>query len=100
VLATIAATPTGIAACGHRPTSRTTAKGRDRVTYLTGFGTTPREDYPYVGLAKGFFDQAGIEVAIKPGAPSDANLKFIAAGTVDFACVDFVSAVRAVRPVR
>jgi NitT/TauT family transport system substrate-binding protein len=68
----------------------------DRVTLLTAFGTTPREGYGWVADRMGFFRQVGIEATITPGAPSDTNLKMLAAGKAQFAVVDFVSAVRGV----
>ncbi|HKT02978.1 MAG TPA: ABC transporter substrate-binding protein [Rugosimonospora sp.] len=103
MIAALAVTPAaaGLAACSSgsstksgTTTSNAGGKAADKVTYLTGFGTTAREDYPYVGLAKGFFTEAGIDVTILPGAPSDANLKSLAAGKAQFASVDFVSAIR------
>jgi NitT/TauT family transport system substrate-binding protein len=60
------------AGCGD--SSPPAAKGLDRVTYLTGFGVSPRETYPHVGLGQGFFAEAGIDLTIRPGQPSDANL--------------------------
>ncbi len=101
MLAALAATPVaaaGLSGCSSGSSTKGTntgnAKTLDKVTYVTGFGTTPREDYPYVGLVKGFFTDAGIDVTILPGAPSDANLKTLASGKAQFASVDFVSAVR------
>ncbi|GIH12576.1 ABC transporter substrate-binding protein [Rugosimonospora africana] len=103
VLATIAATATApvtaaiaaptLVACGRseKPTGR---KAIDKVSVLTGFGTTPRESYSWVADGMGFFREAGIQVSIQPGAPSDANLKILASGKAQFAIVDFVSAVR------
>lgn len=102
MLAALAVSPLAagtVAACSSGSTSSPKAttggnKAPDKVTYLTGFGTTAREDYPYVGLAKGFFSDAGIDVTILPGVPSDGNLKSLAAGKAQFASVDFVSAIR------
>jgi NitT/TauT family transport system substrate-binding protein len=93
LLAGLTAVPvaTGLAACGG---STKAATGRDAATYLTGFGTTPRETFPWVGLAKGFFRDAGIDLTVLPGQPSDANLKSLAAGKAQFASIDYVSAVR------
>src|SRR5882724_10012860 len=93
LLAGLTAVPvaTGLAACGG---SSKAATGRDAATYLTGFGTTPRETFPWVGLAKGFFRDAGIDLTVLPGQPSDANLKSLAAGKAQFASIDYVSAVR------
>lgn len=103
LLATIAATATApvtaalaapaLVACDRtaKPTAR---KAIDKVTFLTGFGTTPRESYSFVADGMGFFREAGIQVSIQPGAPSDANLKILASGKAQFAIIDFVSAVR------
>jgi NitT/TauT family transport system substrate-binding protein len=105
VLATIAATATApvttaaalstVAGCdsGH---TKPTSKPVDHVTFVTGFGTTPREGYGWVADGMGFFAEVGIAASIQPGAPSDANLKTLAAGKAQFAVVDFVSAVRGV----
>jgi NitT/TauT family transport system substrate-binding protein len=104
ILTALAATPiaaTSLAACSSKPKSGTGnsggAKAADKVTYVTGFGTTPREDYPYVGLAKGFFTEANIDITILPGQPSDANLKTLASGKAQFASIDYVSAIRGVK---
>jgi NitT/TauT family transport system substrate-binding protein len=103
VLATIAATAVApvttaaalstVAGCGSKPAA---SKPADRVTYLTGFGTTPREGYGWVADGMGFFAEVGIAASIQAGAPSDANLKTLAAGKAQFAVIDFVSAVRGV----
>jgi NitT/TauT family transport system substrate-binding protein len=82
-----------LGACGHS-TSKTGGNAGTAVTFLTGYGTTPRETFPWVGLAKGFFSEAGIDLTVLPGQPSDANLKTLAAGKAQFAAVDFVSAIR------
>ncbi|MFG1608832.1 ABC transporter substrate-binding protein [Actinoplanes sp. NPDC049265] len=82
------------AGCGDSSPPTSTGKGLDQVTYLTGFGVSPRETYPHVGLSQGYFTEAGIDLTIRPGQPSDANLGTLAAGQAQFASVDFVSAVR------
>ena len=94
LLAGLTAAPAvaGLAACGGNSTKAAT--GRDAATYLTGYGTTPRETFPWVGLAKGFFRDVGIDLTVLPGQPSDANLKSLAAGKAQFAAIDYVSAVR------
>lgn len=98
-IAATAATPVTTAAalwtvggCSRKPT--TASKPADRVTYLTGFGTTPREGYGWVADGMGFFGEVGIAASIMAGAPSDANIKTLAAGKAEFAVIDFVSAVR------
>jgi NitT/TauT family transport system substrate-binding protein len=83
-----------ITGCSSKSNNSTAAKSTDKVTYLTGFGTSPREGYMQVGIAKGFFKDAGIEVTVQPGQPSDANLKTLAAGKAQFAAIDYVSAIR------
>jgi NitT/TauT family transport system substrate-binding protein len=103
VLATIAATATApittaaalstVTGCGGKPAA---SRSVDRVTYVTGFGTTPREGYGWVADGMGFFAEVGIAASVQPGAPSDANLKTLAAGKAQFAVIDFVSAVRGV----
>lgn len=59
-----------------------------KVTYLTGFGSAGRESYAWVAAAKGFFREAGLEVAIELGAAGDSNHKLLAAGKAQFASVD------------
>ena len=92
VLATIAATATApvtaalaaptLVACGRSEKKPTARKAIDKVSVLTGFGTTPRESYSWVADGMGFFREAGIQVSIQPGAPSDANLKILEKKTI------------------
>ena len=82
-----------LGACGQEA-SKTKSAGGTAVTFLTGYGTTPRETFPWVGVAKGFFNDVGIDLTVLPGQPSDANLKTLAAGKAQFAFLDFVSAIR------
>jgi NitT/TauT family transport system substrate-binding protein len=70
------------------------SKPLEKVTYLTGFGSTPRDEYAQIAVSKGYFSAAGIEVTVQPGQPSDANMKALASGKAQFASLDFVSAVR------
>lgn len=65
---------------------------KDTVTYLTSFGTFGRDAYAYVAKEKGFFDEVGINVDIKPGAGTGENLKQIASGQAQFAPVDLTGA--------
>ena len=81
-----------LAACGDNDKSAPSA-GK-KATFLTAYGTSPRETYAWVGLAKGFFSEAGIDLTILPGQPSDANLQSLAAGKAQFASLDYVSAIR------
>lgn len=77
--------------CGT--STKTTKKPLDKVTYATGFGDTAREGFARLGVAKGFFREAGIQVRVTPGKPSTADLKLLSANQVQFADIDFVSAV-------
>jgi NitT/TauT family transport system substrate-binding protein len=63
---------------------------------MTGIGTRPREEYIQVGLAKGYFQAAGLTVTVENGAPSDYNIQKIVAGKAQFATIDFVSAIHGV----
>jgi NitT/TauT family transport system substrate-binding protein len=60
----------------------------DRVDYATSFGNFGRDAYVYVAIEKGYFRDANIEVSVTPGAASVDNIKFVAAGRLDFAPVD------------
>lgn len=91
LMAGLLATPL-LAACGDD--GKSSSAGRTKATFLTAYGTTPRETYAWVGLAKGFFAEAGIDLTVLPGQPSDANLKSLAAGKAQFASLDYVSAIR------
>ncbi|HEX6500249.1 MAG TPA: ABC transporter substrate-binding protein [Micromonosporaceae bacterium] len=64
-------------------------KPLDKVHYATGFGMFGREAYIYVGIKKGFFKDAGIDVDVKPGAGTSETTKLVAGGQIDFAPVDF-----------
>jgi NitT/TauT family transport system substrate-binding protein len=60
----------------------------DRVNYATSFGNFGRDAYIYVAIEKGYFRDANIEVNVTPGTASVDNIKFVAAGRLDFAPVD------------
>jgi NitT/TauT family transport system substrate-binding protein len=65
----------------------------DRVTYLTGVGTTGREAAPWIAQAKGFFANRNIEVDIRAGAAGDSNLQVLAGGQAQFAVIDYSGAI-------
>jgi NitT/TauT family transport system substrate-binding protein len=58
------------------------------VNYATSFGNFGRDAYVYVAIEKGFFRQAGFNVNVTPGPGSVDNMKFVAAGRLDYAPVD------------
>lgn len=65
----------------------------DKVTYLTSFGTFGRDAYAYVAQENGYFEDAGLDVTIKPGSGSVDNMKLVAAGQADFAPADVTALV-------
>jgi NitT/TauT family transport system substrate-binding protein len=82
-----------VTGCGDSEDSQkdgTAAK--EKVTYLTGFGTFGREAYAWVAKEKGYFAEAGLDVDIKPGSGTGENLKQIIAGQAQFAVIDLTGA--------
>jgi len=84
------------ARCSSSPSTRTnnTAnnKAPDKVTHATGFGTYPEESFSYVAVAKGYFQDAGIEVTIVPGAGGEVNLGMLGTNKVQFTEIDYSGA--------
>jgi NitT/TauT family transport system substrate-binding protein len=74
------------AACGGP--ARKHRRGLDKVTFVTALGTNGRDSYAHVAKAKGFFADAGLDVAIEPGKAGDYNNQMIATGRAQFAAVD------------
>ncbi|GAA4688238.1 ABC transporter substrate-binding protein [Phytohabitans rumicis] len=68
------------------------ATGSEKVTYLTGVSVQGREAYVYVGKEKGFFQEAGFDVDVKPGNGTNQNLQLLQSGQADFAIVDITAA--------
>jgi NitT/TauT family transport system substrate-binding protein len=64
----------------------------EKVNYSTGFNTFGREAYVYVAKEKGFFKDAGLDVAVTAGNGTGENLKLLMGGKVDFTPVDFTGA--------
>jgi NitT/TauT family transport system substrate-binding protein len=56
---------------------------------MTGFGLVAREGAPFVGIAKGYFADAGLRVSVLPGQAGDANVQQLLAGHADVAVLDF-----------
>jgi NitT/TauT family transport system substrate-binding protein len=98
MLAMAAATATVaplVTACSSKSQpAKSAPKSLTKVTYLTGYGTTPREEYAQIAKAEGNFSAAGLDVTIDPGQPSNANITSILGGKAQFASIDFVSAAR------
>ncbi|MEU0531643.1 ABC transporter substrate-binding protein [Amycolatopsis tolypomycina] len=76
-------------ACGGA--GGTPSAGRDKVGYLTSFGTFGRDAYAYVAQEKGFFAEAGLDVTITPGSGTVDVLKLVAGGRADVGTADFTA---------
>jgi NitT/TauT family transport system substrate-binding protein len=83
LLVALAALPLAAAA-----SARPDAPAPTTVDYATSFGNFGRDAYVYVAIEKGYFRQAGLEVNVTSGPGSVDNMKFVAAGRLDYAPVD------------
>lgn len=75
-----------VTGCGGGPPVNKT-----KVNYLTSFNTFGRDAYVYVAQEMGYFEQAGLDVAITPGTGSVDVLKLVAGGRADFGIADFTA---------
>lgn len=82
-----------LGAAASAQSSATKRSAADKITYLTSFGTFGRDAYAYVARENGYFEDAGLDVTIKPGSGSVDNMKLLAAGQADFAPVDVTALV-------
>lgn len=69
-------------------TAQSDVRTVDAIDYATSFGNFGRDAYVYVAIEKGYFRQAGFEVNVTSGPGSVDNMKFVAAGRLDYAPVD------------
>ncbi len=60
----------------------------DSIDYATSFGNFGRDAYVYVAIEKGYFRQLDLDVNVTSGPGSVDNMKFVAAGRLDYAPVD------------
>jgi NitT/TauT family transport system substrate-binding protein len=84
------------AGCGsddEKPSAEGKPAAPEKVTFLTGVGIQGRESYVYVAMEKGYFKDAGLEVEVKPGSGTVANLKLLQAGQADYAVLDITGAI-------
>lgn len=86
-----------VTSCAASPepsaTNKTEPAVLKQVSYLTSFNTFGRDSYAYVALEKGYFKDAGFDVAIKAGSGSVDVMKLLASGSADFGVADFSAAV-------
>ncbi|MFY1635930.1 ABC transporter substrate-binding protein [Solwaraspora sp. WMMB335] len=88
---TLAAALVVTAGCSSDDAEDTAASGTEalkKVTYLTSFGNFGRDSYAWVAKDKGFFEEAGFDVEIKPGGGTGDNIKNVVAGQADFTPID------------
>ncbi|MGC9670289.1 ABC transporter substrate-binding protein [Planosporangium sp. 12N6] len=87
----------GLAACGGGSDAKSGGHASKQpvvnVNYLTSFNTFGRDAYAYVAQEKGYFEEAGLKVDIKPGTGTVDVLKLIASGRADFGIGDFTTTV-------
>ena len=62
--------------------------GLTRVVYLTSFNTFGRDSYAFLAEERGYFEEAGFEVEIRPGSGSTDVMRLIATGTADYGIAD------------
>lgn len=67
--------------------------GLKKVTYVTGLNVLGRESYVYIASEKGWFREAGLEVAVRPGVGTEGNLKILQSGQAEFAVVDITAGI-------
>lgn len=81
-------TAASLVGCDSKSSGGKSGGKKQKVSYLTSFGALGRESYAYVALDRGYFDDEGLDVSVKPGNGTGKNLKLIAAGKVDFSPCD------------
>jgi NitT/TauT family transport system substrate-binding protein len=84
LLVTVVGLGVVVVSAGARPDARAV----DSIDYATSFGNFGRDAYVYVAIEKGYFRQADLEVTVTSGPGSVDNMKFVAAGRLDYAPVD------------
>ena len=87
LIAAVLAAGLALSACSSSESSD--GESLEKVDYLTSFNTFGRDAYVYVAQEKGYFEDAGIEVSVKPGTGSVDVMKLIASGRADFGPADF-----------
>src|SRR5918995_2061700 len=82
---TILAAASGLALASVPAGARTDVRAADSIDYATSFGNFGRDAYVYVAIEKGYFRQANLDVSVTSGPGSVDNMKFVAAGRLDYA---------------
>ncbi|MEV6173330.1 ABC transporter substrate-binding protein [Streptomyces sp. NPDC051954] len=63
-------------------------KALEKVTYLTSFGNFGRDAYAWVAKDKGYFEEAGFDVEIKPGQGTGGVIPAIVSDQAQFGPID------------
>lgn len=63
-------------------------KALKKVTYLTSFGNFGRDAYAWVAKDKGYFEEAGFDVDIKPGQGTGGIIPAVVGGQAQFGPID------------
>lgn len=84
-----------LSGCGGSDSGDAGAGGekREKVTYLTSFGNFGRDAYAWVAKDKGFFEDAGFDVEIKPGQGTGGVIPAVAGGRAQFAPIDLTGGI-------
>jgi NitT/TauT family transport system substrate-binding protein len=84
----------GAASCGGDSDDATSAQELTRVRYyLGGLGTVPVPGSApwFIGIEKGFFADAGIDMEMLPGESPSAGVGLLDSGRAEFVSMDFLS---------
>src|ERR1700747_70138 len=73
-----------LAACNKSATSSASAAGMTRVTLQADWYPQPEHGGFYTALAKGFYKDEGLDLAIQPGGPYVTVEKQVSAGAAQF----------------
>ncbi len=85
---TMLAAAIGVALLSVPAGAKPVQRALDTIDYATSFGNFGRDAYVYVAIEKGYFQQADLQVNVTSGPGSVDNMKFVAAGRLDYAPVD------------
>lgn len=80
-----------MAGCGGSDSDADTGqdgKALKKVTYLTSFGSFGRDAYAWVAKDKGFFEEAGFDVRIRPGQGTGGVIPAVVSGQAQFGPID------------
>jgi NitT/TauT family transport system substrate-binding protein len=87
-LGTALALVSGCGGSGSDNAGGAEGKSLEKVTYLTSFGNFGRDAYAWVAKDKGFFEDAGFDVDIKPGQGTGGVIPAVVSGQAQFGPID------------